>query len=323
VPILADPLSSLRFGPAGRGRIARVDSLLRNGSAAARLRPDWVIRLGAAPVSKALNQWLEGIPAILVDPGGQWRDPTHDTIARVEADLAHYCAFLAEAGAPGAGADWLAAWTEAEERVNALAGDYLGQAPWCEAQAVTTLIDRLPPGAALFCGNSLPIRQLDTWSGTREAPLTVHGNRGASGIDGNLSTLAGLNAAGVPTLGLIGDLALVHDLSGLLLGDRLRLPLIVVNNGGGRIFDYLPQHGLPGFEALWRTPVGLDLSRLAGLFGLPYRQAADAPAFDRALEETLDSARPGLIELRIDAAVSEAVHRGFWARVGGENLSTP
>lgn len=320
LPVLADPLSGLRFGPGEPGRIARYDSLLRNARAAERLRPDWVLRLGAAPVSKTLNTWLRGIPAVLVDPAGLWRDPDHDAVARVGADPAAYCRWLAGRGAGTPDVGWLAAWSGAEERVDAMAADYLAEAPWCEAQALSVLLDRLPAAAALFSGNSLPIRQIDTWSGTRGRPLAVHGNRGASGIDGNLSTIAGMNDAGLPTLGLIGDLALVHDLSGLLLADRLRLPLVVVNNGGGRIFDYLPQHGLPGFEALWRTPVAPDLGRLAAAFGLPHRAAADAAGFSDALDKTLGTAHPGMIELVVDAATSQAVHTAFWQRIGTEPL---
>ena len=135
-----------------------------------------------------------------------------------------------------------------------------------------------------------------------------------------LVTLAGLNAAGTPTLGLLGDLALFHDLSGLLLAGRLRLPLVVINNGGGRIFDYLPQQGLPGLEALWRTPVPLEIERLAGLFGLPYREAAGADGFRGALEEALDSPAAGLIEVLVDAEVSRDLHRDFWGLIGRESL---
>jgi 2-succinyl-5-enolpyruvyl-6-hydroxy-3-cyclohexene-1-carboxylate synthase len=133
-----------------------------------------------------------------------------------------------------------------------------------------------------------------------------------SGIDGNLSTLAGLNVAGVPTLGLLGDLAFFHDLSGLLLAERLRLPVIVINNGGGRIFDYLPQRGLPGFETLWQTPVGLDIERLAPTFGVTYREASDADQLTAGLEATAGAAPAGLIEVRIDAESSRRVHQDFW-----------
>jgi 2-succinyl-5-enolpyruvyl-6-hydroxy-3-cyclohexene-1-carboxylate synthase len=322
LPLLADPLSGLRFGPAGSACIARYDSMLRNPAAAQALRPDWVLRVGAATVSKTLTEWLRGTPAILLDPGGQWRDPTHDAVVQVEGDPAPFCDWLVTDGPVAPDRNWLALWTDAERRLDALVERYLDESPWCEPHLLRTLLDRLPAGSALFSANSLPIRQLDAWSGTRSLPLTVYGNRGASGIDGNLSTLAGLDAAAVPTLGLLGDLALFHDLSGLLLAERLRLPLIVINNGGGRIFDYLPQYGLPGFEALWRMPIALDIAKLAGVFGLPHRLVADAEGLGHALDVALGSARPGLIEVRIDADRSRELHQGFWRLVRHEPLIT-
>ena len=173
---------------------------------------------------------------------------------------------------------------------------------------------RIPAGEALLCANSMPIRQFDTWSGTRTAPLTLFCNRGVSGIDGQLSTLAGLNHAGLhdgnrPTWALLGDLSLCHDLSGLLLSARLQRPVIVINDQGGRIFDYLPQHGRPGFTELWRTPVDIDLGALAATFGLPHRRVRDAADFDRALDEALTRDPAGrLIEAVIDGDLSRDVY---------------
>jgi 2-succinyl-5-enolpyruvyl-6-hydroxy-3-cyclohexene-1-carboxylate synthase len=320
LPVLTDPLSGLRFGGDGPGRIARYDALLRNATAATALRPDWVLRLGAAPVSKTLVEWLAGVPALLVDRAGRWADPTHDAVAQVAGDPGAFCRWLAAAGLVDPDPGSLVAWEDASGRIAALAEDHMTVSTWCEPHLICDLVATLPAGEGLFCANSLPIRQLDTWSGTRSAPLAVFGNRGASGIDGQASTLAGINAASVPTLGLLGDLSLAHDLSGLRLAGRLRRPLVVLNNGGGRIFDYLPQHGLPGFESLWCTPLNLDLADLARTFRLVYRRVGDADGFRRALNDALAAPGPHLIEVMIDAAASRAVHLGFWQRVAETDL---
>ena len=178
----------------------------------------------------------------------------------------------------------------------------------------------LPAGDGLLCANSLPIRQFETWSGTRAAALRVFGNRGLSGIDGQLSTLAGLNAGGMPTTGLLGDLSFLHDLSGLLLAARLDRPCIVLNNGGGRIFDYLPQVGLPEFERLWRTPRPVDLGALAGTFGLHHHRVSDAAGWREALAEGLSGVPGQLIEVMIDADRSREVHLEFRRRVADADL---
>jgi 2-succinyl-5-enolpyruvyl-6-hydroxy-3-cyclohexene-1-carboxylate synthase len=162
----------------------------------------------------------------------------------------------------------------------------------------------------------MPIRQLDTWSGNRLSPLGLFGNRGVSGIDGQVSTLAGLNHGGVPTWALLGDLSLCHDLSGLLQARRLKRPILVINNGGGRIFDYLPQHGLPDFQALWRTPVDIDLGQLAASVGLEHARVDTATALDRVLSKAMQSADlPVLIEVLIDGDRSRETHQRFWMRV--------
>lgn len=321
VPVLCDPLSGLRFGPAVGPRISRYDSLLRNDRAAAALRPDWVLRFGRAPVSKTLLGWLEGVPTILVAPGRGWSDPNHDVRLRVDADPAGFCAWLrssewAPAEQAVADPDWLEGWIAAERRLDRLAAEYLDQAPWCEAHLLGELLTALPADEGLLCANSLPIRQLDTWSGTRATGLRVFGNRGVSGIDGQSSTLAGLNAGGVPTTGLLGDLSFLHDLSGLFLIQRLDRPCVVLNNGGGRIFDYLPQRGLPGLERFWRTPLAIDLGALVGPFGIDHREVSDGAGFREALDEALG--RGGVIEVRLDAEVSRAVHQGFWQAIREE-----
>lgn len=317
LPVLVDPLSGLRCAPAPRHRIAHYDSLLRNPEAARRLRPDWVLRTGRMPVSKALTTWLTGIPTILVDPAERWCDPTHDAQLQIGAPLEAVLTGLGEADLIEPDAHWLAEWIAADQRIAALAQRHLDETPWCEGHLIQTLMTRVPATDALFCANSLPIRQLDTWSGTRPASLPIFANRGVSGIDGQSSTLAGLNAAGRPTWGLLGDLAFCHDLSGLFLADRLDRPVLVLNNGGGRIFDYLPQRALANLEAYWRTPRPLALDALARAFGLECRRIDGALGLEQVLCE---APRGQLIEVQIDAALSQQAHETFWRRIAQDDI---
>ncbi|HYN78203.1 MAG TPA: 2-succinyl-5-enolpyruvyl-6-hydroxy-3-cyclohexene-1-carboxylate synthase, partial [Lamprocystis sp. (in: g-proteobacteria)] len=305
-------------------RITRYKALVRNPRAAQALRPDWVLRFGRAPISRTLLDWLPGVPLVLVDPAERWSDPAHDLALDQSLHLAADPTALCEtlAADPPAPPDpaWLAAWQRAEGRLAALSTDYLAQAPWCEGHVIADLVATLPAGDGVLCANSLPIRQFETWSGTRATALSVFGNRGLSGIDGQLSTLAGLNAAGVPTTGLLGDLSFLHDLSGLMLAARLDRPCIVLNNGGGRIFDYLPQVGLPEFERLWRTPRPVDLGSLARTFGLYHHRVSDSTGWRAALAEGLSDAPGQIIEVMIDADRSRAVHLEFRQRVAEAEL---
>jgi 2-succinyl-5-enolpyruvyl-6-hydroxy-3-cyclohexene-1-carboxylate synthase len=327
-PILADPLSGLRFRPAAAARITRYDSLLRNPETAAALRPDWVIRLGGTPVSKTLSGWLEDVPAILVDAAERWTDPTHEVIARITAGPIAFCRLLQTRIDRNAHTSWMERWAAAERNVDRFARAFLEQSPWCEGHLIADLLERLPAGDGLFSANSLPIRQLDTWSGQAEKPLRIFGHRGASGIDGQSSTLAGLNAGRIESTrgvtGLLGDLSFIHDLSGLLLMERLDRPCIVLNNGGGRIFDLLPQHGLAGFERLWRTPPRVQPDALARAFGLPHRSVEDARGFAQAWAEAMNAGvrggPAGLVEVRLDAERSLRTHRAFWNGVREQSI---
>jgi 2-succinyl-5-enolpyruvyl-6-hydroxy-3-cyclohexene-1-carboxylate synthase len=314
-------------------RITRYDSLLRNAAAASALKPDWVIRFGGTPVSKTLAGWLAGVPALLVEPSGRWSDPTHDLRGRIECDAVSFRDLLREAGwhesAPVPHrTTWTARWATLEARIDRLAESYLAEAPWCEAQLITHTLRRLPAGDAVFCANSLPIRQIDTWSGQGTTRLHLFGQRGASGIDGTSSVLAGLNAGRAEqsqgVTGLLGDLSFRHDLSGLTLLERLDRPCIVLNNGGGRIFDYLPQRGLPDYERLWQTPSRLEVGALARAFGLPHRLVETGPGFEQALDESLGAGlrgeSAGLIEVRIDAGLSLDMHQVFWQRIRADSI---
>ena len=313
VPVLTDPLSGLRFGTDEGGappaaRIFSYDTFLRQPQVAAALRPDWVLRWGRAPVSKVLGTWLNGIPAILLGADDTWSDPSHDGAQRWQGDA--HALWSALAVGPPPDTAWLARWQAVEQATAARIAAYLAEAPWCEGHLIRRLLATIPPGEALLCANSLPIRQLDIWSPARAA-LAVFGNRGVSGIDGQLATLAGANVM-LPTWGLLGDLSFCHNLGGLLLGAYWRRPVIVINNGGGRIFDYLPQRELPDCARLWRLPVTPDLAAVAHSFGIEHIAVESDAELARALAEP---PRGRLIEARIDAERSRATHLEFWRQM--------
>ncbi len=317
-PILADPLSGLRFGPHDREPVlARYDAFLRRTAFTAACRPAWVLRCGDPPVSKALAGYLEGLEQAeqwLVADHGRWPDPQHRATALLRADPAWLAGALTAAEPDPAPAEWLAGFKAEEARALALAA---GRAP-AEARLLESLLGALPDGAALFVGNSLPIRDLDAFSGTGARRLRLHANRGASGIDGNLSTALGLAAAdrARPATALVGDLTCYHDLNALHGAAALGLRLLVVNNGGGAIFRQLPQADLPEFESAWLTPVALDFRAVATLFGLPHHRVdAGEPT---ALAGIL--ARPGaaLVELVVDGAASHAARRDYFAAVAAD-----
>jgi 2-succinyl-5-enolpyruvyl-6-hydroxy-3-cyclohexene-1-carboxylate synthase len=319
VPVLAEPLSNLRFGKHDRSHFCvRYEAFLRRPSFTGAYRPAWLLRFGAFPVCRSLQDWLAtcGAEQVLVDPGERWADPLHAAASVFQSDPLELCeALCGEALSPAADS-WCASFLAEEDRAAQLALEQDGEGCF-EDGLIPALIARLPAGHRLFCGNSMAIRDLDTYSGTGAKNLGLHGNRGASGIDGNISTAAGLAATG-PTVALIGDVSCAHDIGGLAAMRGLDLVLVVPNNGGGAIFGYLPQAGLPDFERAWLTPPGVDFRHAAATWGITYGQALSLPAFTSLLDEALAAGGPQLIEVIVDRAGSLARHKCYGSAVSAD-----
>jgi 2-succinyl-5-enolpyruvyl-6-hydroxy-3-cyclohexene-1-carboxylate synthase len=323
-PILADPLSGLRFGGHDSSRIlAGYDAFLRQAPASKQLRPDWILAFGRPPVSRHLNQYLAGVETglVLCDPFGRWPDPHHKTLEMVRADPRRLCTALSDAEPNAAPGDWLARWLALEQ----LTRGYPGGEEDClfEGDVIASILAHLPDNGILFSGNSMPIRQLDCWSGTGARALQIVANRGLSGIDGNLSTLAGIaDASGQCCFGLVGDLTLFHDLNGLAAARESDLTILLLNNNGGGIFDYLPQSQLECHQRYWKTPLDLDFGRAAALFGLEYRRVERRAELDPAIEWAASARGAKLIEVTIDPARSRSRHQAYWEAIG-QKIETP
>ncbi len=207
-----------------------------------------------------------------------------------------------------------AAW-DALDQLEAAAAARLARldAPPVEAALVHAIAASAPAGTPVFVSNSLVVRDFDSFLTRRGAPLPLYANRGVSGIDGNLSTAAGLvTGAGRPGIAVLGDLALLHDLNALSLCRDLPLVVIVINNGGGAIFGQLPQATLPEFDRLWLTPPALDIAGAAALFGLSHARLDGPTDFGQAIVSALESPRAMLLELVVDRAASHAGRKAWW-----------
>jgi len=179
---------------------------------------------------------------------------------------------------------------------------------------------RLPEQSTLVVASSMPIRDVETFFPARPAPPRVLANRGANGIDGTTSTAFGVAAAGSggPTVLLIGDVAFLHDLSGLAAARRLGIPLVIVllDNDGGGIFAFLPVAGAgDGYVEHVATPHGLDLGHAAALFGLDHQRVASPERFREVLDAALAASHATLIHVRTDRAENVALHRQVWEAV--------
>ncbi|MDJ0871608.1 MAG: 2-succinyl-5-enolpyruvyl-6-hydroxy-3-cyclohexene-1-carboxylic-acid synthase [Gammaproteobacteria bacterium] len=318
-PVLADPLSGLRFGSHDRTLVlTRYDAFLRGMDPLGRQAVDWVLGFGGVPTSKVLQRYIGGLKpdaSTLVAPVGPWPDPGRSFQRVMHSDPALVCLALAQSPLKPAPDNWL----ETFQRAEGGAGHWLAtsRAVPLEAAVMAVLGRLLKAGSTLYCGNSMVVRDADSFLPGGEQDLRVLGSRGASGIDGNVSTALGLAAAGTGTVvGLLGDLALYHDMNGLFAARHVDATLVVFNNGGGSIFGYLPQSELPEFAQYWLTPTGLELGQVAKLHGLRHSLAAEAEGFERALRRALEAPGVDLIEVVVDRVESLARHQAYWDAVG-------
>ena len=323
-PVLADPLSGARRGPAA---VSTYDGLLRAPRFAAAHRPDLAVRVGGAPTSKALTAWLDAsVPQVLVDPAGGWLDPARTAALRLTADPSALLAATAARLAAGPSDRWLRSWLDAERLAREAIDGLLDE--WAEpfeGRVARDLTGWVPEGGTLVVGSSMPVRDVDAFARARDG-LRFVANRGLSGIDGFVATALGVAAAGEePVAALCGDLSLLHDASSLLgAAGRPRGPvLVVVDNDGGGIFSFLPQAELPGelFEPLFGTPHGLDLAALAAAARVPCRVVEKAADLVPALDAALAGGGTRLVLVRSERAANLARHRALAeavaAAVGG------
>jgi 2-succinyl-5-enolpyruvyl-6-hydroxy-3-cyclohexene-1-carboxylate synthase len=318
-PVLADPLSGARRGAYA---ISAYDALVRDRDFAAANRPGLVLRVGAAPTSKALTGWLDAtVPQVLVDPDGAWPDPGRAAATRLTADPSALLAAVAGALGDGGGDPaWLAGWAAAERAARGALDRLLdGWDEPFEGRVARDLVATLPDGATLVVGSSMPVRDVDAFARPRDGLAWV-ANRGASGIDGLVATALGVAAvADGPVAAVCGDLSFVHDATSVLGAARRPDPVtfVVCDNDGGGIFSFLPQAGLPAgrFEELFGTPHGLDLAGLAEVAGLDHRRVGRAGELPPALDKALASGRSSVLLARSDRAVNAARHREAVAAV--------
>jgi 2-succinyl-5-enolpyruvyl-6-hydroxy-3-cyclohexene-1-carboxylate synthase len=309
-PLLADPLSGARHGPAA---IAHYDMLLRDEALSRELTPELVIRIGDLPTSKPLRVWLaglDGIEQLSLDPEAAWQDPAGVVSERHTGDPVQELDAIAPAG-PG-NPDWLAAWRAADDRVAAAIAETLGT-DLSEPLVAARLGDWLGAGTSLFVASSMPVRDVELFFGVHEDAPRVLSNRGANGIDGTVSSAFGAAAAGErPVVLLIGDVALAYDIGGLLAARRLELALTIVllNNDGGGIFHFLPVAGeTDAFEEHVATPHGLPFEHAARLYGCGYERPTEVAELEAAVRRSLRSGGTTIIEVRTDRAENLALHR--------------
>ncbi|MBM4382876.1 MAG: 2-succinyl-5-enolpyruvyl-6-hydroxy-3-cyclohexene-1-carboxylic-acid synthase [Deltaproteobacteria bacterium] len=325
-PVLADAASQLRFGAhvESANVAAAYELYLRDGAFARAHAPRAVLRLGSAPTSKALRVWLEShAPSDywLIDSAARFSDVSRLATARSASDPGALLTHAADAlGDRARVSRWQSAFANAERAAQAAVAHALdAEAALLEPHLARELAAALPDGALLALSNSMPVRDVDAFAPASSRRLRVLVNRGANGIDGVTSTALGASAAWPgPVALLTGDLAFLHDLGGLAaVRDARDLTIVLIENGGGGIFSFLPiaEHRESiAFERLFHTPHGLPLRKASELFGIEWERVGSWEHFRAALKTSLARGGVSVIEVPVDPAANVTAFRAL-ARV--------
>ncbi|MBR0603054.1 2-succinyl-5-enolpyruvyl-6-hydroxy-3-cyclohexene-1-carboxylic-acid synthase [Bacillus safensis] len=317
LPILADPLSLLRNGHENEDLIIDAyDSLLKDEALQQHLLPDMVIRFGPMPVSKPLFKWLEKhaeVKQIVVDAAGGFRDPGLSASYVIESHVAAFVEAVLKQAVQRKETSFLNRWQNANSSFRTNAASYSDEDLSFEGNVYRQLQHLLPKESVLFIGNSMPIRDVDTFFETQSKPFRMMANRGANGIDGVVSTALGTYAAlKQPVTLVIGDLSFYHDMNGLLAAKLMDIPLTVVliNNDGGGIFSFLPQASdEPYYEKLFGTPTGLNFEYASRLYGGTYSKPATKQELHDVYMAHIDEPGLHLIEIETDRHSRVDKHR--------------
>ena len=320
-PVLADVASGLRLSTAGTTVLHYCDLLLCSEVFRERFSPDVVLHFGGPVTSKRLMQHLESHSPehyIRIAHHPLRHDPIHRVTLHIQTDPAAFCIGLASASRIAGDSAWLKDLMAMNEKAGDAIDGALGTFRENSEPGIVRVVSELADDV-VFLGNSMPIRDMDMFAAPSGKHVRIFANRGASGIDGNIATAAGIaNASGRPVTAIIGDLAALHDLNSLaLLRNRdTKVILIIVNNNGGGIFHFLPiaEH-TEHFEPYFATPHGLRFAHAAEQFGVKYACPNDCEAFAAAYEAAREIDESSIIEVTTARESNLRIHRELQATV--------
>ncbi|WP_208586368.1 2-succinyl-5-enolpyruvyl-6-hydroxy-3-cyclohexene-1-carboxylic-acid synthase [Gracilibacillus suaedae] len=318
LPVFADPLSSLRHLDGGNVVVESYDSILKSKKIREFIHVDFIVRFGAMPVSKPVLQLLQenDIEQFIIDEDVTFRNPSIKSAHYIygqPADIAKQLTSLSLSF----DREWLLIWQQLNESAKKVL--IQEQQTLTEGLAVRGIQTVIPDESILFVGNSMPIRDVDTFWLATDKMINIQANRGANGIDGILSTALGMATSGKRVTLLIGDISFLHSMNGLLLTKHysLDLTIVLINNQGGGIFSFLPQakEGSPHYEMLFGTPQTVEFEKIAALYNLNITAVDEWPAYLHALEASYKQKGVSLIEVKTDRNENVIWHQRKWQEI--------
>ena len=325
-PILADPLSNVRRRynseddqsnkegiDTNNVVISTYDALLAGQALWRELKPDCVIQFGQIVVSKRVQQMIASwtdVEYIEINPTMDSMNPTGKTTMHVQASIDVFTHLY---GKNNSSDTYLNIWQRLDQEGKKQLSTAVDE-PYCfEGRTIRELQEHIPEDGQIFVANSMTIRDFDYFWFSGESKAVLYGNRGVNGIDGTISTALGLATNGKPTYLVTGDLSLFHDLNGLAVAKthNLNLTIILHNNDGGGIFEYLPQKGTKHFDYLFSTSQGLDYGGAAKLYDCGYTKISSPDELGSVLNKVSSESGVHIIEIPTNREYSRELHKKY------------
>ena len=277
------------------------------------LKPDCVIQFGQMVVSKRVQQMVaswDNVEYIEINPTMDSMNPTGKTTMHMQANIDMFTHLFAVKNESNA---YLNRWQRLDVAGKAQLSTAIEEPSCFEGRTIRELQQHISDNSQVLVANSMTIRDFDYFWFSGESDAVLYGNRGVNGIDGTVSTALGLATNHQPTYLVMGDLSLFHDLNSLAVAKthNLNLTIILHNNDGGGIFEYLPQKGTKYFDYLFSTSQGLDYSGAAKLYGCGYTKISSPDELAPVLAKVSKESGVHIIEIPTDREYSRQLHRKY------------
>ena len=333
-PVFADGNSQLRFGNHKKDNIiSNYDAFLRSDDFTKQIQPDIILQFGRTITSKGLESFLSNCSAdrYMINEYGDWFDPSERAKAAYAFDPTAFCKtlnrMLDNSGFSRVDKSWLIKIKNAEDKTANLKRVIIDQSEFaCEGRIIEEVLKVAPDGCNIMLSNSMPVRDFDYFASNNNKTIKVYNNRGASGIDGIISTALGISAASKNhTILLIGDLAFYYDLNSLLFAQKYKtsLTIVLINNSGGGIFEILPISNYGKiFKEYFITPHKLNFAKLVDAYEGKYFSASSWEQFKKLLTRATKVKDLTVLEVKTNTATSVKLRRKFWKSVNQEMIKT-
>jgi len=325
--ILADGLSGLRFTKFNpKNLICNHASFLRSEDMRKKSDPDLIIQIGSAPTSNSVLEFFANSKAVkvIINKFGELKDPSRTTDKIIAAEFSELFEILNKKTDKElkiqTDKNWFRKYLEVDNQSEELKRNNFTNSLFpFEGRIINEVINLVPDSANIMISNSLPVRDLDSFASSSNKNIDVFSNRGASGIDGIISTASGIKAADKnPTFLIIGDLAFYHDITGLLALKKYSLPLtiILLNNSGGGIFELLPiAKEKIDFRNYFKTPLGIDFGYITKAFNGNYTNIKSWNDLSKEIKKAVKRKSFSVLEVKIDSQKTLQVRKNIWDKI--------